>query len=123
MNSSLSGNNVYRYVEYLCYFEDGVDVSACRGRHVVCGARLAPSVAELSCSACEACSHVGISERKDRSFFIDAFCDYELKVTVPVLRDAELCHRACFRIELRQISAACLAMEHVYDFHGRLLGS
>ena len=35
-------------------------------------AGLAPLVAELSCSACEAHSHIGVAECEDRAFLVDA---------------------------------------------------
>ena len=69
-------------------------------------AGLAPLVAELSCSACEAHSHIGVAECEDRAFLIDALSYDELEVAVAVLSDAEVCDVACRRVELCEVSAS-----------------
>ena len=89
--------------------------------HVVGRACFTPAVAELACSAGETGAHVGIAEGKDRSVFIDAFRDDKLEVSVPVLRDAEVGNRSEMRIELGQITAARLAVEHRHDLHSGFL--
>ena len=42
-------------------------------------------------------------------------------MTVSILRDRQIGDRACVRIELGQVAAACLSMEHLHDLHGRFL--
>ena len=96
-------------------------MSSCSSCHMMCWASLAPAVNKLSCSACEACSHVCITKGKNRSLLVYALSYNEFKVSVFILGDREVCHRTCLRIELGQISAACFAMEYFYDLHGWLL--
>ena len=96
-------------------------MSSCCSRKVMCRAALAPAVYEFSCAAGEACSHVGIAEGKDQSFLVHAFSRNELEVSVSVLSDRKISNRAGVRIELCQISAACLAVEYFHDLHGRFL--
>ena len=76
------------------------------GCHMMRRTGFAPSVAEFACAAGEACPHIRIAERKDRTGLIDAFRDNELEIPVTILRDAEIRDRTEVRIELRQISAA-----------------
>ena len=87
--------------------------------HVVGGASFAPLVAELSGRAAKSHAHVGVTEHKDWAFFVDTFGYHKFEVAVPVLGDAQesdgLVRR---RIELGQIPAASLAMEHGYNLHG-----
>ena len=105
----LSCDNINRYVEDLGYLQDRVDMSARSGCKMMGWAAFAPAGHELSCAAGEAGSHVGISEGEDLSFLVDAFCHNELEVSIAVLCDGKVCDRACIRIELSQISAACFA--------------
>ena len=90
------------------------------GGHVVGGACLAPAVAELACAAAEPGAHVGIAKGEDGARLVDALGHDKLEVTVLVLRDAEVGHIAHRRVELGQIAAAGLAVEHRHDLHGRL---
>ena len=87
----------------------------------MCRACFAPAVYKLSCTTGETCSHVGITKGKDRSFFVYAFSNNEFEVSVSILCDRKISNRTCVWIELCQISAACFAMEHWYDLHGRFL--
>lgn len=96
-------------------------MSARSGCKMMGWAAFAPAGHELSCAAGEAGSHVGISEGEDLSFLVDAFCHNELEVSIAVLCDGKVCDRACIRIELSQISAACFAVENFYNLHGRFL--
>ena len=106
----LSGYDIYRDIEDLRHFENGVNVSSCSGRKMMGGAALAPAVYKLPCSAGKPGSHIGIAEGKNLSFLVHTFSHDKLKVSVAVLGDREICNRACLRIELRQISAAGLAV-------------
>ena len=89
--------------------------------HVMGRTGLAPTVAEFAGTAGEAGTHIGITEGEDRAIFIDAFGHDKLEGAVPILRDSKIGHRAKMRIELRQISTACLAMENGDNFHSRFL--
>lgn len=89
--------------------------------HVMGGACLAPAVAELPCPAGKAGAHVGVTKGEDGARLVDALGHHELEVTVLVLRDAQIGHGAKVRIELGQIAAAGLAVEHRHDLHGGLL--
>ena len=75
-------------------------MSSCSSRKVVCRSALAPAVHKFSCTACEACPHICISEGKDRSLLVDALCHYEFEMSVSVLCDRKICDRSCIRIEL-----------------------
>ena len=119
--SILSCHDINRHIEDLRNLQDRIDVSSCSSRKVMGRSALAPAVYELSRTAGEACPHVCISEGKDRSFLVDTFSHDELEVSVSVLRDRKIGNRTCVRIELSQISAACLSMEHLHDLHGRFL--
>ena len=114
-------DNVYRYIKDLRHFQDRIDMSACGSGKVVGRAAFAPAGHELSRAACKACPHICISEGEDRAFLIDAFRHDELEVSVAVLCDRQVSHRTCVRIELGQVAAACLSMEHFHDLHGRFL--
>ena len=96
-------------------------MSSCSSCHMMCRASLAPAVNELSCSACEACSHVCITEGKDRSLLVYALSYNEFEVSVFILSDCKVGYRACVWIELCQVSAACFAVEYRHDFHGWFL--
>ena len=96
-------------------------MSSCSSCHMMCRASLAPAVNKLSCSACEACSHICITKGKNRSLLVYALSYNEFEVSVFILGDRKVCHRTCVRIELCQISTACFAMEYFYDLHGWLL--
>ena len=52
--------------------------------------------------------------------FIDALGNHKLEVAVLVLRDGQIGHIANRWIELGQIAATSLAVEHGHDLHGRL---
>ena len=111
----LSGYNINRYVEDLCNFQDGVDVSAGSCCKVMGRTALTPAGNELSCTAGEASSHVGIAEGQDLTFFVDTFSNNELEVAIAVLGDCQISNRASVRIELSQVSAAGLAVEDRSD--------
>ena len=58
--------------------------------HVVGGAGFAPAVAELTRTAAEAGTHVGIAKGKDGAGFIDALGNHKLEVAVLILRDGQI---------------------------------
>ena len=87
----------------------------------MCRASLAPAIYKFSCSTCETCSHVCITEGKDRSFLVYTLSYNELEVSVIILSDCKVGYRACVWIELCQVSAACFAVEYRHDFHGWFL--
>ena len=89
--------------------------------HVVGGAGFAPAVAELTRTAAEAGTHVGIAKGKDGAGFIDALGNHKLEVAVLVLGNAQIGHRAKVGVELGQVAAAGLAVEHRNDLQGGLL--
>ena len=99
----LSGHNVNRNIEDLCNLQDCVDMSSGSSCKMMGRAAFAPTVYKFSCAAGEAGSHVCITEGKDRSFFVYAFCCDELKVSVAVLGDGKVCNRSCVWIELGQV--------------------
>ena len=78
---------------------------------MMCWSRLTPSVAELSCPNGETCSHVCIAKGKDRTILIDTLCSNKFKMTIFILRNSKICNISDWRIKLRQISAARLAMK------------
>ena len=88
---------------------------------VVSRTSLAPTVYELSCTAGEACSHVGIAEGKDLTFLIYTLSYNKLEVSVAILGDCKVSNGSKVRIELGQLSAAGLSVEYLNDLHGRLL--
>lgn len=90
----LSGNDIYRHIEDLRNLQDCVNVSAGRCREMMGRAALAPAVYELSRSAGEAGSHVGIAEGKDLSLLVYALCHNEFEMSVSVLGDCEVGHRS-----------------------------
>ena len=106
----LSCNDINRNIEDFCYLQDCIDMSSCSCCHMMCRASFAPAVNKLSCSTCKACSHVCITEGKDRSFFVYTFCYNKFEVSVFILCDCKIGNRTCVWIELCQISAACFAM-------------
>ena len=83
---------------------------------MMCWSRLTPSVAELSCPNGETCSHVCIAKGKDRTILIDTLCSNKFKMTVFILRNSKICNISDWRIKLRQISAARLAMKNINGF-------
>ena len=85
------------------------------------GASLAPAVAELPCAAGKAGAHIGVAKGEDGAGFVHALGHHELEVTVLILRDAQIGHGAKVGVELGQVAAAGLAMEHGHDLHGGLL--
>ena len=90
--------------------------------HVVRRTCLAPLVDEFTAWQRELGAHVGIAEGKDLAFLVDAFgCD-KLKDAILVLRNGQIGHRTRRRIELRQVAATGLAVEHGHNLHRRLLG-
>ena len=89
--------------------------------HVVGGASLAPAVAELPCAAGKAGAHIGVAKGEDGAGFVDTLGHHELEVTVLVLRNAQIGHRAKMGVELGQVAAAGLAVEHRNDLQGGLL--
>ena len=92
------------------------------GGHVVGGAGLAPAVDELAGTAAEAGAHVRVTEGEDRAGLVDALGHDKLEVAVLVLRDGQIGHIAHRRVELGQVAAAGLAVEHGHNLHGRLSG-
>ena len=78
----LSCYDINRNVEDLGNFQKSIDMSSCCSSHMMCRACFAPTVYELSCAACETCSHVGITEGKDRSFLVDALSNNEFEMSV-----------------------------------------
>ncbi len=93
------------------------------GGHMMGGAGLAPLVAELPRAAGEAHAHVGIAKHEDGAFLVDALGHHKLEVAVLILGDAQEGDGLVGgRIELGQVAAAGLAMEHGHDLHGRLAG-
>ena len=87
----------------------------------MCRASLAPAIYKFSCATCETCSHVCITEGKDRSFLVYTLSYNELEVSVFILSDRKVGYRACVWIKLCQVSAACFAVEYRHDFHGWFL--
>ena len=87
----------------------------------MCRASFAPAVYKLSCTTCKTGSHVRIAKGKDWSFLVDSLSNNEFEASVSILCDCKISNRTCVWIELCQISAACFAMEHWYDLHGRFL--
>ena len=65
---------------------------------------------------------VGVAEGEDGAFLVHALSHNELEVAVLVLGDAQIGHGAQMGVELGQVAAASLAVEHRHDLHGRLLG-
>ena len=116
---ALSAHDVYLNIEDLSHLEDGVDMMTHGSSHVMRRTCLAPTVTELTGSYRETGTHVGVTKGEDRSVLIHTLCHNKLKHTVLVLRDTEIGHRACGRIELRQIAASCLSMEHGHNLHDR----
>ena len=86
-------------------------MSACGSGHVMPRTCPGPSVDEFPCTDRKLRTHVGVTECEDQAFLILTFRDNEFEVAVSVLCNAQICDRADRRIELRQIAAACLAME------------
>ena len=82
---------------------------------MMCWSRLTPSVAELSCPNGETCSHVCIAKGKDRTILSDTLCSNKFKMTVFILRNSKICNISDWRIKLRQISAARLAMKNINE--------
>ena len=82
---------------------------------------LAPAVHELSAGDRELGTHISITESEDRSGLVLTLCHNELEVAILILCDSQIRHRAYRRIELCQIAAANLAVEYLYDLHGRLM--
>ena len=103
----LSCNDINRNIEDFCHLQDCIDMSSCSCCHMMCRASFAPAVNKLSCSTCETCSHVCITEGKDRSFFINTFRYNKFEVSVFILCDCKIGNRTCVWIELCQVSAAC----------------
>ena len=83
-------NHIDRYIEDLRYLQNGIDMSSYGRCKVVGRTALAPTVDKFSCPTGKACPHVGISEGKDLTFFIDPFCSNEFKVSIPVLGDRQI---------------------------------
>ena len=119
--SSLPCHNVNRHVEYLCHLQDGVDVTACGRGEVVGRAALAPAGDKLARAAGEACAHVRVAERQDFARLVDALGHDKLEVSFAVLRDGKVSNGTEVRVELRQVAAAGLAVEHLDNLHRRLL--
>ena len=92
------------------------------GSHVVGGSGLAPLVDELAAAQREPGAHVRIAEGEDLALLVHALGGDELEDTVLVLRDGEIGDGAYGGIELGEIAAAGLAVEHGHNLHGRLLG-
>ena len=91
------------------------------GSHMVGRSCLAPAIAEFTGTAGEACTHIRIAEREDRTVLVYTLGDNKLEVTVLILRDCEIGDVSHGRIELRQVSAARLAVEHGNDLHSGFL--
>lgn len=81
----LSCNNINRNIKDLCNLQDGIDMSSCSSGHMMCRAGFTPAVYKLSCATGETCSHVGITEGKNRSFFVYALSNNEFEVSVSIL--------------------------------------
>ena len=88
---------------------------------MVGGAAFAPAGHKLSGAAGEAGPHVGVAEGKDLALFVDALRRYEFEVSIAILGNGQVGDGAGVGIELGQLSAAGLAVEHFYDLHGRFL--
>ena len=95
-------------------------MSACSRRKVVGRAAFAPAVHKFSRSAGKTRSHVGIAKGKNLAFLVYALRYDKLEVSVSVLSNCKIGDGACVRIELCQIAAARLSVEHFYNLHGRL---
>ena len=119
--SPLSANDLTGDVEDLGDLQNGVDVTTDGGSHVVSGACFAPAVAELTCAAREAGTHIGITKREDGAFLVDALGDHELEVAVLILGDGQVGDLSHGGIELGEVSTTGLAVEHGHDLHGGLL--
>ena len=83
---------------------------------------LAPLVDEFAAAQRELGTHVGITEGEDLTLLVDALCCHELEYAVLVLGDGQIGDGTCGRIELCQIAAACLAVEHRHNLHRRFPG-
>ena len=95
-------------------------MSARSGRKMVSWTAFAPAVYKFSCTAGEACSHICITEGKNFTLFINTLCNNKFEMTVSVLSNGKISYRTRIRIELRQITAACLSVEYLYNLHCRL---
>ena len=118
----LSANDITLDVQNLSHLQDGVDVVTHGSGHVVGRAGLAPLVDELAAGQRELGAHVGVAEGEDFAFLVDALSHDELEDAVLVLRDCQIGHGTHGGIELRQITAASLAVEHGHNLHRGLVG-
>ena len=90
--------------------------------HVMGRTCLAPLVDEFTAAQRELGTHVGITEGEDLTLLVDALCYHELEYAVLVLGDGEIGHRTRRWIELRQVTATSLTMEHGHNLHRRFPG-
>ena len=88
---------------------------------MVGGPGLAPPVAERPGPAGEPGAYIGVSKPEDRPGLVYALRGHKLEMAVPVLGDSKVCHRPQMGIELGEIPAAGLTVEHVHDLHSGLL--
>ena len=58
--------------------------------HMMCRACLAPAVAEFTRAACEACTHIGVTECEDRARLVHTFRCHEFEIAVFILRGEAL---------------------------------
>ena len=117
--SLLSANDINRYIQYFCNFQNRINMSSHCCCHMMSRTCLAPSVAKFSCTDGKSGSHIGITESKDRSVLVYAFCHNKFEMSVFILCDSELSHISCRRIELGQITAACFSMKDINNLHRR----
>ena len=89
--------------------------------HVMRRTGLAPLVHKFAARQRELRAHIGIAKHEDRSFLVDTLCHHELEHTVLVLRDSQISYVARGRIELSEIAATGLAVEHGHNLHRRLV--
>ena len=82
-----------------------------RRRYMMGRPRLTPAVAELPCPARKTRSHIGIAERENRPFLVDALRYDKLKIAVLVLRNAKVRHGAEMGVELNVINLSKLWCE------------
>ena len=93
-----------------------------RRGHVMRGAGLVPAVHELARANRELHAHVRVTKRENGPVDVLTLGHHKLEVTVAVLRDAQERHRTQARIELGEVAAAGLAVEHRDHLERGLLG-
>ena len=122
MAINLAADDLDGHIQNLGDLKNRVGLAAQAGGHVVSRARLVPAIHELTGADRELHTHVGVTEGKDRAVDVLALGNHKLEVAVAVLRDAQEGDGAVAGIELGEVAAAGLAVEHGDDLERRLLG-